>query len=1000
MLRAVFIGVDRHADPEIKDLTGAVRDATALWAVLSDGIPDLNAQLITNEDATFERVSATLDDTLGVATEDDIVILSFAGHGTFDHRLVFNDTQAVDLPGTTYDMENLARQFQLCRARVTIILLDCCFSGGAAARVIDFGMAARDPIPAFTQIAGEGRVIFAASRPDQSAFEDQRTRHGLFTKALLGSLLAETETVSLMAIMDAVTRQVRTDATRMGYIQEPVMFGHVSGELSLPSGRRGANYREAFPDRSTIKTTGAFSELGASGIALSVLHAWEERFPAGLNSLQIEAVNEYAVLDDASLVVVAPTSAGKTFVGEMAAMKAISEGRKAIFLLPYKALVNEKFEDFSHLYGEQLGLRIARCSGDWQDQVMDVTRGKYDLAFFTYEKFLSLSLAAPHILGQIGLVVLDEAQFITEPGRGMTVELLLTHFVSARQRGIEPQLITLSAVIGNTNHFEDWLGCGLLSTSARPVPLIEGVIDRSGICQFNGVDGPATEIQLLERRLIQQRGAKQSSQDVIVPLVRQLVSAGEKVIVFRNQRGSSAGCAEYLARELGLPAAQSVLALLPRGDPSAMSTRLQHSLSGGVAFHNGDLNRDERVAVERGFRQRDGGIEVLVATTTVAAGVNTPASTVIIVETAFAGPTEQPFTVAQYKNMVGRAGRLGYETQGKSIIVTESGFERGQMFRRYVQGSPEAIVSSLNPRQPGTWIIRLLAQVRDVPRNDVVDLLCNTFGGYTSIRANPGWRTSTATIVGDLIRRLVEDELVEDVDGNLRLTMLGRACGESPLTLESSLRLVEMLKRLSDASISVESLLVLTQALPESDEDYTPQHRSGEGQWQRALYNRIERRVSQVLSFRAENDRQYYGRCKRALILFDWLDGVPSSTIETAFSTNPFSRVGHGDIRGYAENSRYLLEAVVRIAAIVLGDGYEPEVVSSLMRRLELGIPAEALTLLDLGVILNRGEIMTLLQARLTTAQLIDNAGEAALAQLLGSRGQELFRSLKRPVLP
>ncbi|KAK0339539.1 hypothetical protein LTR94_034119, partial [Friedmanniomyces endolithicus] len=74
-------------------------------------------------------------------------------------------------------------------------------------------------------------------------------------------------------------------------------------------------------------------------------------------------------------MVVAPTSAGKTFVGELAALKAIADGRKAVFLLPYKALVNEKFEDFSALYGDRLGLRIARCSGDWQDQVGTVLRG-------------------------------------------------------------------------------------------------------------------------------------------------------------------------------------------------------------------------------------------------------------------------------------------------------------------------------------------------------------------------------------------------------------------------------------------------------------------------------------------------------------------------------------------------------------------------------------------------------------------------------------------------
>ncbi len=119
----------------------------------------------------------------------------------------------------------------------------------------------------------------------------------------------------------------------------------------------------------------------------------------------------------------------------------------------------------------------------------------------------------------------------------------------------------------------------------------------------------------------------------------------------------SAGAANYLAAELGLPRAADVIAELPDADQSVMSRGLRQALEGGVAFHHGDLNREERIAVERGFRRQDGGIHVLVATSTVAAGVNTPASTVIVVETEFRGAEgPQPYTVAQYKNMAGRAG--------------------------------------------------------------------------------------------------------------------------------------------------------------------------------------------------------------------------------------------------------------------------------------------------------------------------------------------------------
>jgi hypothetical protein len=356
LIRAAFIGVDRHQDPLIRDLNGAARDASALWAVLSDSIDGLAASLITDEAANLQAVIAALDDTLGAAGEDDVVLLSFAGHGTPDHRLVLADTRVDDLLGTTLDMAQLAERFRTSHARAVLLLLDCCFSGGAPARVLDLGLVPRDIGVPLAEVAGQGRVLFAASAPDEAALEDPQTRHGLFTKAILDCLLASEEPVSVIGLVDQVVRLVRADANRFGYDQTPVIFGHVEGELTLPAGRRGKNYFALFPERGSAKTTGDFDDLAAYGIPVEVLAAWRDRFDNGLNALQIAAVNEHGVLDGNSLLVVAPTSAGKTFVGEMAALKAITEGRKAVFLLPYKALVNEKYEDFSAIYGERLNL--------------------------------------------------------------------------------------------------------------------------------------------------------------------------------------------------------------------------------------------------------------------------------------------------------------------------------------------------------------------------------------------------------------------------------------------------------------------------------------------------------------------------------------------------------------------------------------------------------------------------------------------------------------------
>lgn len=996
MMRAAFFGIDRHSDPFVGDLTGAARDATALWAIMSDSIQGLDPQLITNENATLEAVRAAMDATLGAANETDVVILGFAGHGTPDHRLVLHDTSVADIPGTTLGMDELAQRFRDTRARAVILLLDCCFSGGAPARVLDVGLVPRNGIAfPLVDVAGQGRILFAASSAEQEALEDPQTRHGLFTKAIIDTLLAAEVPIGVLEIVDRVTRLVGADAGRFGYEQSPTMFGQTQGDLMLPPGRIGDRYRAAFPEYGNLQTTGDIRELSQAGIPKEAIDAWLERFPGGLNALQIAAVNDRGILSGQSLMVVAPTSAGKTFVGELAALKAIADGKKAVFLLPYKALVNEKFEDFSALYGGRLGLRIARCSGDWQDQVGEVLRGKYDIAFFTYEKFLSLSVSFTHILNQIGLVVLDEAQFITEPGRGMVVELLLTSLVSARQRGVSPQVITLSAVIGHTNNFDRWLDCALLQTNERPVPLVEGALDRSGALTRAGPGGAET-VQFIERHRIQQRRPKPSSQDVIVPLVQQLVARGEKVIVFRNARGPASGCAEYLANELGLDAAQDVLDALPEGDPSAMSERLRRALTGGVAFHNGDLTRDERVAVERGFRGHNGSIKVLVATSTVAAGVNTPASTVIIAETDFPGRVRTPYTVGQYKNMAGRAGRLGFEAEGKSIILADTPMERNQLFRQYVQGQPEAITSSFNPNQPGTWVIRLLAQVRDVPREAVIDLVANTYGGYLAALQNPGWRVQMGENLERLINRMIADGLIDQEGDNLRLTMLGRACGESPLSLESAMRLVELLRRIEPGDATLENLLVLIECLPERDEDYTPQSgKNGEPRWQQEAGARFGFNITRSLSHRADSDVAFYGRCKRALIVSDWIAGEPTTDIEARYSSNAFSRVGHGDIRGFADGSRFLLDSALRIAAIVLGRADDQEAAALLLTRLDLGLPADALPISAVSFPLTRGEILSLYRAGHRDKDAILALNAAQLTAIIGRQGDAFHRALQ-----
>lgn len=193
----------------------------------------------------------------------------------------------------------------------------------------------------------------------------------------------------------------------------------------------------------------------------------------------------------------------------------------------------------------------------------------------------------------------------------LNLEFILTYLCTRRTTvGSEPQLIALSAVIGDTNGLEGWLGARLLLRTERPVPLDEGILRETGA--FRYVESE-TQSEKTISGYIRREIRKNSSQDLVIPLVRRLVGEGKQVIVFRETRGKARGCANYLAEALGLPPASGALASLPDGDPSLASQVLRRCLQGGVAVHVSDLERDERLAVEEQFRTPDSGLRVIAA---------------------------------------------------------------------------------------------------------------------------------------------------------------------------------------------------------------------------------------------------------------------------------------------------------------------------------------------------------------------------------------------------
>jgi helicase len=144
----------------------------------------------------------------------------------------------------------------------------------------------------------------------------------------------------------------------------------------------------------------------------------------------------------------------------------------------------------TRMYGNYT--QVVRATGDNGDQVGAILSGQYDVALLTYEKFMSLALGSPHIMRGLSVVVVDEVQTIGDVVRGPSLEFLLTLLRSGHGRQSGPQIVALSAVIGDTRGMERWLGGALLKPKERPVPLRESLIDASGAARTKESDESET----------------------------------------------------------------------------------------------------------------------------------------------------------------------------------------------------------------------------------------------------------------------------------------------------------------------------------------------------------------------------------------------------------------------------------------------------------------------------------------------------------------------------
>ncbi len=847
-------------------------------------------------------------------------------------------------------------------------------------------------IEALDRFTGNGRVVLTASAADQPAMESARRGHGLMTFRLIEALRGAPEVrhgdqVDLYQAIGYVTRHVEADAAQMGHQQTPTMRGRLDGAPLWPALTPGPLYAERFPERVRRPATADLESLGAFGISPAIRASWAGSI-ATLNGLQLAAINEYGVLDGENLVVTAPTSSGKTMIGELAALQKTHTRQRAIFLLPMKALVNDKFDQFTRMYGP-VGIHTIRATGEHSDQIPELLRGQFDVALLTYEEFTVLALGNPHLLDLAATVVVDEAQMLADSSRGSNLEFLLTLLNSRRGHTGYPQVITLSAVVGDIGGLDRWLGGRHLHWEHRPVPLLEGVIDDAGSYRFR--DGASTEhvtpgfIQPLH---------VQGSRRLLIPLVRRLLGEGKKIVVFRESRRQSVACSVYLSQSLGLPSYAPVTAL-NLDEPSASSVTLRQVLQGGVAFHNSDLSRDERRIIEEAFRDPGSGLRVIVATPTLAMGVNTPAAAVAIVGLTHPGPVPTPYSVAEYKNMAGRAGRLGFTDRGESYLIPSSGLDPSRGWDQYVNGQLETLQSQLvADGDPRTIMLRVLASYPAaatgvVTEDDVISFLDASLAAF---QAREGGRSQWDK---DRLRasfhQLSAASLIVGEDGGFHLTELGRFTGESGVHVDSIIRLVHGLRG-SAGQLNSVGLVAAAQLTNELNDVYLPVNTSAKNtempRWPRLLADQgVPKSLLQAMQATSQDLKQATARAKRAAAAVMWISAVPMEQIETHLNQHLYNRSGlAGTVRNIADRTRDLLPAVAAVARSLNPEQPVDQLAERTMLRLEFGLPADLVELAEsVTTQLSRQQWLQLRVAGLSTPAQVQEAVPARLSEVLGS---------------
>ncbi|XP_059510040.1 helicase POLQ-like isoform X2 [Stegostoma tigrinum] len=338
-----------------------------------------------------------------------------------------------------------------------------------------------------------------------------------------------------------------------------------------------------------------------------------------------------------NLIYSLPTSGGKTLVAEILIMQELlCRKNDALFILPYVAIVQEKVRGLS-AFGIEFSFLVEEYAGSKGKFPPIKRRQKKSLYIATIEKAHSLvnALIETERITHLGLVVVDELHMLGEGSRGAILEMTLSKILFTSKT---TQIIGMSATLNNVSDLQHFLKAEHFASNFRPYSSNMEKIDPDHLIAL------VTEV---------------------IPKYSCLVFCPTK----KNCENVSKMLCKYLNKSFLTIKEKEKCALiqeLKNIGNGMVCPILRDTVPFGLAYHHSGLTNDERKLIEDAYTA--GILCLLACTSTLAAGVNLPARRVILRSPYVA---RDFLKTSQYKQMVGRAGRAGLDTEGESILIAQ-----------------------------------------------------------------------------------------------------------------------------------------------------------------------------------------------------------------------------------------------------------------------------------------------------------------------------------------